>query len=398
MSDQRVVVTGIGVVTAVGCEKEEFWSNISAGRSGIGPVRNLPDRLPISVAAQVDLDVPERYLNYHRPDQFAVIAAGSALRDAGIDIAQISPERVGLSVTASKANISIAESFRQLRRESAGNAAPYSFSHPNGALARELGLCGPASIAVSACASGAHSIIAGAAMLRAGQADVVVAGATESYLTPLVAAGFRRMGVLSDPDASGSVLFCPFDRRRSGFVIGEGAGVVILERSGGARARGARVYGEIAGWANSGDGFHPTHFDPAADSIGRAISLALERAGLDGVDYLNCHATATVKNDILETAGIKKGLGEKAYRASLSATKPLTGHLLGASGSVSFIIGLLAMERGFVPPTVNLADPDPACDLDYTPNVGVCRDIASAMSLSFGFGGHIGVLVARKAA
>jgi 3-oxoacyl-[acyl-carrier-protein] synthase II len=392
MDNKKVVVTGIGVVTPIGASKEAFWKNLAEGRSGIAGVSPEKKRAGVDVVAAVRAVLPEKYRHMERSQQFAVVAARSALADAGVDLRTCAGTTIGTVISSSKNNVAVCDYFRRVICREAGAF----YYDPNAAVCGELGIRGPVSNAVSACSTGLHSIVLGVQMIRRGEADLAIAGATEASLTDFILSGFKNMGVLAQADGSAAGVFRPFDRDRRGFVIGEGAGVVVLESYGRAVARGARVYGEIGGWANASDPYHMTAFNPDGESIARAIRQALAAAGLDTVDYINCHGTATKKNDTIETCGIKKGIGNKAREVSLSSTKPITGHLLGAGGAVECIVALLAMERGFVPPTLNLDHADPACDLDYTPKTGVRRDVKSAMSLSFGFGGHIGVIVAKK--
>lgn len=395
MDDMRVVVTGIGFVTPVGSSKEVFWKHLSEGRTGIDFFGAGKQGLSVTVGAEVKDAVPESLRGMDRAQQFAVMAAQKAVADAQIDLTHSDRSRVGAVISSSKNNVAVSDCFRRLaQRRDADDATCYY--DPNAAVCGELGICGPVSNAISACATGLHSIILGAQMIRRGEADYVIAGAAEASLTEFILSGFKNMGVLAQGNGRADAVFRPFERDRRGFVIGEGAGVIVLESREHAAARDARCYGEITGWTNTADPYHMTAFNPDAESIARGIAQALAMSELDTVDYINCHGTATKKNDTMETCGIKKGFGRHARGISLSSTKPVTGHLLGAGGAVEFIVALLAMENGFVPPTLNLDHPDPACDLDYTPKTGVRRAIARVMSLSFGFGGHIGVLVAQK--
>lgn len=392
----RVVVTGIGVVTPAGSSKDVLWRHLSEGRTGIGFLGSDKKGMSVTIGAEVKDVVPENLRGMDRTQQFAVMAARSAIADAQVGSVRSGRNKIGVVISSSKNNLAVSDCFRRLAQRRDADDAICCYYDPNAAVCGELGICGPVSNAVSACATGLHSIILGAQMIRRGEADYVIAGATEASLTEFILSGFKNMGVLAPGNGRADTVFRPFDRDRRGFVIGEGAGVVVLESRAHAAAREARCYGEITGWANTSDPYHMTAFNPDAESIARGIAQALAMSELDTVDYINCHGTATKKNDTMETCGIKKGFGRHARGISLSSTKPVTGHLLGAGGAVEFIVTLLAMENGFVPPTLNLDHPDPACDLDYTPKTGARRAIARVMSLSFGFGGHIGVLVAQK--
>jgi 3-oxoacyl-[acyl-carrier-protein] synthase II len=269
---------------------------------------------------------------------------------------------------------------------------------PAAVLARRLEIGGPLSAPVAACATGAHAIVVGRLMIMAGAADVVIAGATESCISPLLLAGYRNMGVLA-ADADSPAEACrPYDAGRDGFVLGEGSGIVILESVEHAAARGARVRAELKGGAIGEDIFHPTAPDPSGTAMSETISAALRGAHLraEEIDYINTHGTATRLNDPSETRAVRTAFGEAARRISLSSTKPMTGHLLGAAGSVEFIIALMALEHGSVPPTINLRRPDPECDLDYTPRAARRRAVRNVMSISCGFGGQIAVLIAGR--
>jgi 3-oxoacyl-[acyl-carrier-protein] synthase II len=264
---------------------------------------------------------------------------------------------------------------------------PYELSRQ---LYKIFKLRGPVQNITAACATGTNSPILAAQWIRHGVCDLVLAGAVESSLHPLYFAGFDQMGVLARS------VVCPFDKRRQGFALGEGAGIFVLERKDHALMRGARIYGEITGWAMANDASHAVAFGRSGSVIAEAIARALQRAGRDRVDYINAHGTATPLNDIIETRAIKKAFGARAGSISLSSTKAATGHLLGASGAVEFAFSLLALRDQIIPPTLNLCEPDSECDLDYTPQHVRMATVESVMSLSFGFGGQIGVIAATR--
>lgn len=388
---KQVVVTGLGVVTPLGIGKEKFRQNLRAGKSGV----------EAETAEVRDFEIEEEYAGYDRSIQFALKASSEALVDAGLLSGKSvsfekdeEREKAGVIIGSSKGGISsLMQEMARFVTEGPGGLSGHLYENflPNMAASRvaaAFGFHGPSEGIVAACATGAISIIQAYNLIRTGRAEVMLSGATEASLSPLILAGFRNLGVLS------ASLCRPFDRNRDGFIPGEGCGVVVLESIERARNRGAKIYAEIKGYGLSADACHPTSFHPSGDSIAMAIKKALHQAKLypSEIDYINTHGTGTKVNDPLETKGIKTALGKYALSTSLSSTKPLTGHLLGAAGSVEFIINLLAMEGGFVPPTINLEDPDPQCDLDYTPLKGKSKQIGSALSLSCGFGGHISAL------
>jgi 3-oxoacyl-[acyl-carrier-protein] synthase II len=265
-------------------------------------------------------------------------------------------------------------------------------------VADHFGCEGPRLNYVSACATGTYSIIMAARRIATGKSDIVLAGSSEASLTPLMMAAFDRMGVLSHGLDAPSAAMKPYNSRRDGFAMGEGAGALVVESLSSALKRGAAIRAEIAGWALGTESYHIASMEPSGESIASTIRHALEKAGLDppDLDYINSHGTATKQNDVIETRALKLALGKSAYDIPMSSTKPMTGHLLGATGSVEAIITILAIQNGFVPPTINLTDPDPECDLDYTPRVGFCREIEHALTLNYGFGGQIGVIVLNR--
>jgi len=373
----KVVVTGIGLVTALGFGREKTWRAVLAGQSGIKPDALNGGHLCARLA---DFEPPAAT----RLLSMAFLAAAEAMQDSRIDIAEIGAERVGCTVSVSKPNLA----------SGVGEALRVSDIFMPETLGRQLSqifkLRGPLRNVVAACASGTNSVIMGAEWIRHGICDAVITGAVESSLHPLYQAAFRQMGVLAARHVR------PFDKNREGFALGEGAGILVLERKDMAMLRGAPVYGEIAGSAMANDAGHPVAFNLSGDVIARAIATALTKAELDTVDYINAHGTGTKLNDVIETRAIKKALGSRAYDVSVSSTKAATGHLLGASGAVECAFALLALRDGVVPPTLNLYEPDGECDLDYTPHCARGKNMRTAMSLSFGFGGQIGVIVVSR--
>ena len=380
----RIVVTGIGVVSPNGVGKTEFSDALKQGTSGIRPLGLFHHETPlVPFSAPVELSEQE---GQDRTVAFALRASREALEESGLLHDSVAPEAFGSVFCSSKGN---PESFNQPGRF----VSHFPTSSASTALLRQFPqIQGPSLNLVAACATGAFALIRAAQLIREGRCQVVLAGAADASLTPLLVAAYRQMGVLSQETMR------PFDRRRSGFVVGEGAAAFVLEERESALRRGAKSYGEIAGEATAQDSFHPVRFHPEGHSLAYAIRQALRKASLlpEDLDYLNAHGTATRQGDSYETAEIKEALGEVAYRIPVSATKSMTGHLLGASGAVEFAACLLAMEDRFIPPTINLEEPDETCDLDYVPREARSARLKTVLSVSLGFGGHVGVVIVRR--
>ena len=426
---KKVVVTGIGMLCANGNGKAAAWESIKAGRPGVGRITQFdPSRCTSQVAAEVKgfeeyataNGLLDRKASRHmaRFVQFAVAAAVEAWRDAGYDDAhRPDMERVGTLIGNGVGGIDATqEAFRTLFDRGPDRISPFAVPEliPNeaaGNVSIALGAKGPSQVVVTACASSTDALGFALDMIRAGRADVVVAGGTEAAIMEFTVGGFMKMRALSTkfndaPEKASR----PFNADRDGFVMGEGAAVLILESEEHARARGARVYCELAGYGATSDAYHITAPDPSGAGAVRAIELALKDAGvgdLSTVDYINAHGTSTHLNDQMETKAFKTVFGEEgAKKINVSSTKSMHGHLLGGTGALEAAITALAIHEGFVPPTINYEKPDlevdvskgeTPLDLNYTPNVGVKRDIRVALSSSLGFGGHNGILVFRKA-
>jgi 3-oxoacyl-[acyl-carrier-protein] synthase II len=374
---ETAVVTGIGLVTALGFGREKTWQAILNGQSGI-----RPDPL---CAGYLTAPLPDFYPPAEtRLLSMAFLAAAEALYDSSIDMAGVEACRRGCTVSVSKPNLA---SARPNEIQVTDLFMPDTLGRQ---LATIFKLAGPVRNIAAACATGTDSIIMAADWIRHGLCDMVLAGAVESSLHPLYQAGFGQMGVLA------ARCVRPFDRHREGFALGEGAGILVVERKDAAIMRGAHIYGAIAGGTMANDVHHPIAFEPSGATIATALRATLAKAGLGGVDYINAHGTATKLNDIIETRAIKTAFGAHAKDISISSTKAATGHLLGASGAVECALALLAMRDNVVPPTLNLCAPDDECDLDYTPAVARQKKLESVMSLSFGFGGQIGIIAAVK--
>ena len=397
--NRRAAITGIGVVSSIGSDLATFRYSLFSGRSG---VRRIDNRgLPVPYAADVAGFVPPAgYEQADRSVQFAIAAARAAAADAGFDTTQADLERAGVSIASSKGGVSsvceLRERLAAHNGEPANRAALANLfancwpSTPAAAVAADFGFRGPTAVPVAACAAGAYAVIDGALMIERGEAHLVIAGATEASIIPLISAGFGQLGVLA-PDG----ICRPFDRDRSGFAIGEGAAMLVLENTADARTRGASIYAEIAGHVRAGDASGIVALDETGAGVASAVTRALDQAGISpyDVDYINAHATGTRLNDLIETRAIKMALGSHARDVAVSGTKPITGHLLGAAGAIETAICAIALRDRTIPPAINLRAPDPQCDLNLV--LGTCRraDMDVAMNLSFGFGGQIGVIL-----
>ncbi len=372
----NVVVTGIGLVTPLGLGREKSWDELLLGHSA---VRSDAEFRGIVSARIPGLDIPPET----RMLSMLFLAAVEAFTDSGVNDQFIDYSRFGCTISSSKPNIQNSKgkiSFSDIFYQSTV-----------GKEARDiLRLRGPMLNVSAACATGAVSVITAARWIEAGICDAVIAGAVESPFHPLYLSGFSQMGVLAQNYAK------PFDKNREGFAPGEGAGVLVLERKDIAILRGAKIYGEISGWGLSNDTCNPVTFDGAGKSITLAVKKATEMSGGILPGYINAHGTGTKLNDVMETKAYKKAFGKKVSKLSISSTKASTGHMLGASGAVEIAFSLLAMRDNAIPPTLNLTDPDPECGLDYTPNKTVEKEITSAMSVSFGFGGQTATVCVRK--
>jgi 3-oxoacyl-(acyl-carrier-protein) synthase len=394
---RRVVVTGLGVVSPIGTNVPVFSKALEAGVSGEGPITSFDtSSFPVKRAYEVKNFDPKSY-GAHALDpfiQYAVAATEEAVRSSGFDVSRADPYRVGISVSSSKGGVRTIDRFRdrfEKNRSALLGARIYTNAVPNFAaqwIARRWKINGPAKCYVAACATGTVAVIEGARMVETGVVDYCIAGASDASLTPLMLAGYRNMGALS------SAGLLPFDKRRAGFVIGEGAGIVFLETLESAESRKAKIYGEILGYGYGNDPFDPVKYNREGDALAQVLKKVTERCRLfsRGIGYVNLHGTGTPAGDLYETEQIKRVFGKQAGRIPMSSIKSMTGHLLGASGAVEMIAALAAMERGFIPPTIGLESPDPECDLDYTPIKSRAVKFETALSLSMGFGGHIAVI------
>lgn len=409
---RRVVVTGVGVVSPYGEGADVLWNAVTEGISAVTPI----DRFDASeyttrFAAQVrDFDAKQYMDNKdaRRLDRFAQYAwAGSqmALDDAGLDLDAVDLERMGVLIGSGIGGIEVLESqVRVLADRGPRRVSPFLVpmmipDMASGYVSIRTGAKGHNACTVTACASGANAIGDAARIVERGDADVMIAGGSEASVTRVALAGFCSAKALSTRNDDPQRASRPFDKERDGFVLGEGSGIVILESEEHAKARGARIYGEIAGYGCTGDAYHITQPAPEGEGAFRAMQRAMQDAGIKpaDVDYINAHGTSTEYNDYFETLAIKRAFGETAYNVPVSSTKSSTGHLLGAAGAIEAIICLLTMQHDVIPPTANYSVPDPRCDLDYVPNEKRAARVDVAVSNSFGFGGHNAVLVLRRA-
>lgn len=408
---RRVVVTGMGCISPVGNNVKETWDSLLAGKSGAGMITHFDaSRHKTKFAAEVkgfdatEVFGPREARKMDRFTQFAVAVTIEALEDSGLKIDDTNRDRIGVLIGTGIGGIgTIMDQADVMRERGPERVSPFLVpmmisDSAAGLLAIRFGARGPNMSLATACASGNNAIGEATEMIRRGAADVMIAGASEGALVPLAMAGMNVMGALSTRNEDPLTASRPFDKDRDGFLMGEGAGVLILESLEHAEARGAKILCELSGYGTTDDAYHISA--PAENGAGAALSmkLALENAGLEiaDIDYINAHGTSTPLNDKSETAAIKTVFGEQAYNIPISSTKSMTGHLLGASGAVEAVFSILAMREGVIPPTINYQTPDPECDLDYVPNQSRKAEIDHAMSNSFGFGGHNATLVFSK--
>jgi 3-oxoacyl-[acyl-carrier-protein] synthase II len=411
MERRRVVVTGMGTVNPLGSSTEAAWQNAKQGKTGIAPIRRFDtSELEVRFGGEVKNFDPKALFGHRearrmdRVTQFAMAAAGEALRDTGLTVANEDPYEIGVVIGSGIGGIeSTLEQSRLSYEKGTRIASPLLVpmmltDSPSGRVAIEHGLRGPNMSISTACATGNNSIGEAAEMIRRGTALVMLAGSTEAGLVPLALASFNNMGAISRRNDDPATASRPFDVDRDGFVVAEGAGVLVLEELEHAKARGAKIYAELLGYSSTDDAYHVTAPLENGESAQMAMHKAMRDAGITAadIDYINAHGTSTQLNDVSETRAIKGAFGEKAYDIPISSTKSVTGHLMGGAGSVEAIFSVLAIRDQFIPPTINLFNPDPACDLNYTPNTGVPHKIDKAMSNSFGFGGHNAVLIFGK--
>jgi 3-oxoacyl-[acyl-carrier-protein] synthase II len=409
----RVVVTGLGLVTPVGLDVEQTWDALLAGRSGAATITRFdPVDQPVRFACEVKGFDPERWMDRkeaRRADrflQFAMATAGQAATQADLEgiLRATPPERVGVIVGSGIGGLATLEQqHARMLENGPGRVSPFFIpmfigDMAAGMISMRYGAQGPNFATVSACASSAHAVGSAFRAIRCGEADVMVAGGTEATVTPLCMAGFASMKALSERNDSPATASRPFDAGRDGFVLGEGSGMVVLESLEHARARGAAILGELAGYGQSADAHHMTAPSPEGAGAQIAMRAALRDADLapEDVQYVNAHGTSTPANDATETTALKAVFGEHARELAVGSTKSMTGHTLGAAGAIETVITLLVCARGEIPSTINYEVPDPECDLDYVVDGPVSREVRAAISNSFGFGGHNVCLALRR--
>ena len=408
----RVVVTGLGLITPVGIGVEESWASICAGKSGIGPITRFDTEAyktkiagevkgfdPLDFMEKKDAKRTQPYIAY------AVAAAKMAVADAGLSINSSNSDRIGVASGCGLGGLSLLENEAQkLDRIGPKRISPFFIptiigNMAAGMISIQTGARGPNLSMATACAAGSHAVGDAFKMVQSGVADAMIAGGVESVISPCCIAGFNAMKALSTRNDQPEKASRPFDRDRDGFVVGEGSGMMLLESLEKALARGAEIYAEIRGYGMSGDAFHMASPSPEGEGAARCMQAALDDAAVarDEIGYINAHGTSTTLNDIYETSAIKSVFGDHATSLMVSSTKSMIGHLLGGAGGVEAVFTALAIHTGTIPPTINLDNPDKACDLDYVPNTARKKEITAALSNSFGFGGTNAVIVMSKA-
>lgn len=408
---RRVVVTGVGVISALGTGVEKNWNALLSGTSGVGRITRFDaSALPTQIAAEIKDFNAEEFIDkkeIKKMDlfiQYALAAAEMAMQDSALVINEENAERVGVLVGSGLGGLPTIEKYHEALTES-GYKKVSPFFIPMliinlapGQISIRYGAKGPNLSTVSACASGTHAIGEAYHVIRRGDADAMITGGTEATITPLAVAGFNAMKALSTRNDDPQGASRPFDKDRDGFIMGEGAGILILEEYEAAKARGAKIYAEVVGYGLSGDAYHLTTPAPGGEGAARCMKMALRNAQLnpEELDYINAHGTSTHFNDYYESLAIKSALGDHSRKVMISSTKGMTGHALGAAGGIEAVYSLLAMERGVVPPTINYQTPDPDCDLDYVPNIARQATVNVAASNTFGFGGTNATIIFKK--
>ena len=406
----RVVITGLGAVTAIGHTVSQYWNGLISGQSGVQNIDTLDvSQFSTRFAAQVrGLDFEAHFdkkeiRKTSRFILFALLAAQEAVKDSGLQIA-LNPERVGVEIGSGIGGIEfLEEACTMIATRGPSRISPFTVpmmicDMAAGQVAMRTGAKGPNACTVTACASSAHSMANGFSLIQRGLADAMIVGGSEACITPLGLGSFCAARSLSSRNDDPSTASRPFDLDRDGFVMGEGAGILIFEDYEHAKARGAKIYAEVVGFGSTGDAYHLTAPAPQGEGAQRAMKMALKMAGLTpkDVDYINAHGTSTELNDKNETEAIKAVFGDHAYKLAISSTKSMTGHLLGAAGAIELVASALIIQEGIIPPTINCFTQDPNCDLNYTPNKAIKREVSTILSNSFGFGGHNAVLAIQK--
>lgn len=408
---RRVVITGIGAVTPIGIGKDAFWNALIEGKSGVGPITRFDvSEYTTKIAGEVSDFVVTDFIDkkeakrMDRSTQYAVVASKLAIDDAKLDLEAEDRERIGVIIGTGIGGMeALYDQYKVLFAKGPSRISPFLVPMMIGNMASGMtsirfGLQGPSSCVVTACATGTNSIGDAARAIKYGDADVMLAGGTEAPISPAALAGFGSMKALSTRNDEPERASRPFDKDRDGFVMGEGAGVIVLEELEHALARGAHIYAELAGYAYNSDAYHITAPAPGGVMAAKAMRQALKDGGIEPneVDYINAHGTSTGLNDKNETMAIKEVFGDHAYELAVSSIKSMTGHLLGAAGGVECIAAAMSIDQGIIPPTINYETPDEGLDLNYVPNVAEKREVRVALSNSLGFGGHNATLALKK--
>ncbi len=410
--NRRVVITGTGVVSPLGHSTDQMWKNIKSGTSGIGPLTRLdPEEYASKVAGEVrDFD-PTNFIDKKEArkmalfSQYAIAGAVQAMQQAGLDTDSVDPDRAGVILGNGIGGFEIIEEghrtlFDKGPRRVPPMTIPKIISNEGpGHIAIKFGFHGPCYTVTTACASGTDAIGQALRAIQHGQSDLIITGGTEGCITGLGVSGFCALKALSTQyNDTPHIASRPFDKNRDGFVLAEGSGILLLEELEHAKRRGARILAEVSGYGMTCDAYHLTAPDPDGNGAARAMQIALDDAEMkpEDIDYINAHGTSTPTNDPIETAAIKKTFGDHAYKVKVSSTKSMTGHMIGAAGGLEAIISVMAIRDSYVPATMNLEEPDEACDLDYVPNKGIEQKVRAVISNSLGFGGHNGVVLIKE--
>ena len=408
---KRVVITGLGAVTPIGIGRDKYWNSLLKGKSGIDYITRFDtEKYDTKIGAEIKDFSPEDFMDrkearrMDRFTQYAIVGTSLALEDGDIKLEKLDKERMAVVIGSGIGGMETLEKEHSKLLERGPKRVsplfiPMMISNmAPGQISMVYGIKGPSFAITTACASSTHAIGESFRMIQRGIADLIITGGSEGAITPISLAGFNSMKALSTRNEEPTKASRPFDKERDGFVIGEGAGILILEELNHALDRGATIYGEIIGYGATSDAYHITAPDPEAEGAKRAMELALKdgKVHFSNIDYINAHGTSTYYNDKLETLAIKKAFKEHAYNLAISSTKSMTGHLLGAAGGIEAIATILAIKEGIIPPTINYENPDESCDLNYTPNILIKRDIKYAISNSLGFGGHNASILLKK--
>ena len=411
-SERRVVITGLGIVSALGHDVETFWNHLVAGQCGIDRISGFdPSAFDTQIAAEVKnfdpapaFPSPKEIRRTDRYSQFGVHAGWQALRDSGLDLDRVNRDEIGVFLGSGIGGLqTVTDQHKVLLERGPGRLSPFMIpmlisNMASGLLSMYYNLRGPNFATCSACATANHALGESLRTVKMGDAQVMLAGGAEATIVPIGIGGFCAMKAMSTRNAEPKRASRPFDKERDGFVMGEGAGVLVLEELEHAKARGARIYCELAGYGNSADAYHLTAPSPGGEGAARCMRVALRNAHLnpEDISYINAHGTSTPQGDIAETEAIKTVFGDHARKLAVSSTKGATGHMLGAAGAVETIVCVKAIQTDIVPPTINYEVPDPECDLDYVPNKARQMRVNAIVNNSFGFGGHNATLVAKK--